>query len=333
MISKTLMASRVLQRSGLGTLLRKTSGHRGFVVLNYHRIGKPEQSEFDRGVFSATPEAFEQQLKFLRNDCDVILPSEIPDLPRRGRGNYAIITFDDGYRDNYDIAFPLLKSAGLKAVFFIATGFIEGNRLSWWDEIAWMARHSCKNCIGPTSSIPAPVPVEAGRQQQAIDELLTVYKKLPPDVTELFLNDLAEETGAGRAPEHLATNTWMTWQMIREMRDAGMAIGGHTVHHPILSNLPSFEQELEIVGCAGALDKNLGQTMSLFSYPRGKPDAFNDDTRACLAKTQVQYAFTYYGGMNRPEALDRFDVRRVAVESDTPIEHFEAMVTLPRLFA
>ena len=332
-MSKTELASQMLQRSGIGSLLRKTSGHRGFIAFNYHRIGWPDPSELDHGVFSATPDNFQRQLNFLRNNCDVIGPEDIADLPRRGRGNYAMITFDDGYRDNYETAFPLLKAAGLKATFFVTTGFMEGTHLSWWDEIAWMVRHCQKTAIGPMAMLPRAIAVDHSNSQDAIDRLLAIYKKMESEATAAFMNELAEKTGSGRAPEALAHQTWMTWDMIREMRDSGMAIGGHTVTHPILSRMPRVKQNLEIAGCAAAIEQQLGQPMKLFSYPRGKPDAFNDDTRACLVDAGVQYAFTYYGGMNRDESMDNFDVRRVPVESDTVFENFEAMVTLPGIFA
>lgn len=333
MVSKTLLASYVLDRSGLGSLLRHSGGHRGFVALNCHRIGYPERCEFDRGVFSATPEAFEQRLAFLKKECDVILPTDIKDLPRRGRGNYAMITFDDGYRDNYDTALPLLRAANLKATFFVATGFIGQARFAWWDEIAWMVRNSTRQFVGPRAMFPACLTLEGPERQHAIELLLAVCKTWPPDKIQLFLDDLAEATGSGRPPAQLARPLWMDWDMVTRLHEAGMAVGGHTMHHPILATLPRRDQEMEISGCALALEEHLKVPMRVFSYPRGKPDAFNSDTRACLAAAHVEYAFSYYGGMNLPASFDPYDVKRVSVDAGAPLEHFEAMVTLPRLFA
>lgn len=332
MIGRRQLASQVLSRTGLATILRKSAGHRGFIVLNYHRIGDHTRAVGDVGVYSATVEAFERQLRMLKQDCDVITPDDIRDLPSRGRGNYAMVTFDDGYRDNYEYALPALKSAGLPAVFFIATGFIDRPHMSWWDEISWMVRNSKAQQIGPSPTLPITVSL-SGYRQPAIETVLSLYKKLPPDVTGQFLNDLGEACGTGRAPVELAEKEWMTWDMVREMHKAGMLIGGHTVNHPVLANLSRFEQEHEIEGCANALQQQLGEPMRLFSYPRGKRDAFNEDTRGCLYERQVQYAFSYYGGMNRADDIDPYDVRRVAVDFDTSFEAFEAMVTMPRLFA
>jgi peptidoglycan/xylan/chitin deacetylase (PgdA/CDA1 family) len=332
MMSKTVMASRVLCRSGLSSLIRRTGGHRGFVVLNYHRIGNGSVSEFDRGVYSARAATFENQLKFIRKECELITPDDIKDLPRRSRDTYVMITFDDGYRDNYELAFPILKSYNQKALFFIATGFVDRPKVAWWDDIAWMVRTSGAKKVGPTSMLPMCINFDRPQRQTAIESLLSVYKKLPPDATEAYLDEIASETDTGRCPKEMARDMWLTWDMVVKMRREGMLIGGHTVHHPVLSTLSRFEQELEIMGCARAIEQHLGEPMRYFSYPRGKPDAFNQDTRACLYEAQVQYAFSYYGGVNRPDWMDSYDIRRVAVDADTPIEHFEAMITLPRLF-
>ena len=332
-MSKTILASRLLSQTGLGALIRRTSQHHGFVALNYHRIGDPRKSNFDRGVFSGSSGMFEKQLRFLKKECDVITPDDIANLSSRSRGNYAMITFDDGYADNFEAAFPALHVLGLSAVFFVATGFLDQPKISWWDEIAWMVRNSKAVEVGPTAMLPACIVFDEPARERAIDSLLAVYKKLPPSVTNTFLNDVAESTGSGRHPPGAVGQTWMTWDNIREMRKAGMVIGGHTVNHPVLSTLSCAEQRLEILGCAQTIQENLGEPMRYFSYPRGKCGSFNADTRQCLREANVQYAFSYYGGMNHSQPGDPYDVHRVAVDDGMPLEHFEAVVTLPRLFA
>ena len=86
-------------------------GH-GALVVNYHRIGNAEESIFDRGVFSTTEDQFDMQMAFLKRNFDVISPHDLPVARRMGRGRYVIVTFDDGYRDNYEKAFPILKRTG-----------------------------------------------------------------------------------------------------------------------------------------------------------------------------------------------------------------------------
>ena len=333
MVSKKTLASCMLSHSGIGALIRKTTVRNGFLALNYHRVGNLQDQVWDRGVWSASAEGFARQLRFLKSQCDIIVPQDIPYLYYRGKGKYVMITFDDGYRDNYEVAFPLLKEADLQAVFFLATGFLDSSMLSWWDEIAWMVQQSRHDAIGPTVILPLRLPMRGAAAEHSINELLSIYKTLPMDAGAAFLDEIAAATDSGRAPLEMASKTWMTWDMIREMHQAGMVIGGHTVHHPILSTLSRFEQEKEIMCCDSRIEEEIKQPMRYFSYPRGKPDAFNEETRACLYEARVQYAFTYNGGFNLMRKVDPFDMRRVPVESDMAMEHFETLITLPQLFS
>jgi peptidoglycan/xylan/chitin deacetylase (PgdA/CDA1 family) len=156
---------------------------------------------------------------------------------------------------------------------------------------------------------------------------------LPSDEAAAFLDFLAHATSSGRCDGTVAAGTWMTWDMLREMQAGGMTIGGHTVNHPILARCDRDRQRAEIVDCGRRLMEELGQPLRWFSYPRGKPDAFNADTRACLAEAGVQLAFTYYGGFRRFDDWDPLDVRRVAIELDQTFDHFRAVLTVPQMFA
>ena len=144
----------------------------GLVGLNYLRIGDGRQSPFDRGLWSATAEAFDEQLAWIKKNYDVVSPA---DLPAAKSGRRVIITFDDGYRDNYTAAFPVLQRHGLPATFFVATGFIDEPRLPWWDEIAWMVRSSkrtglTRNFAGASHSPHRP----KARLRSAIDARIAV---------------------------------------------------------------------------------------------------------------------------------------------------------------
>lgn len=332
MWSKRELASQVFVRSGLSSLLRKQR-RQGALVLNYHRIGDPSRSPLDRGLFSATPEAFDWQMAFLKRECQIVTPDDILHDDRLVDGNFVAVTFDDGYRDNYELALPILKAHGVTATFFIATGYIDRPRVPWWDEIAWIIRSSSRTHLSPSLTLPVDVTFDPPDRQAAIDQVLGIYKTLPGEATHQFLDDLAAACGVQRCPEALGRDLWMTWDMIRQMRDAGMVIGGHTVNHPILSHLSPMEQEEEIIGCSRRLQEQLNSPMRFFAYPRGKQDAYNQDTRACLYEAKVELSFTYDGGFNVPGQIDAYDVKRVAVETETHKQGFDALVSLPTVFS
>jgi peptidoglycan/xylan/chitin deacetylase (PgdA/CDA1 family) len=125
----------------------------------------------------------------------------------------------------------------------------------------------------------------------------------------------------------------MTWYMVREMRAAGMMIGGHTVSHPILAQVSAEEQWAEISQCGRRLQDELGQPMRYFSYPVGDgPGYFDDTSRNCLRKCGVDYAFSHYGGISGFDDWDDLDIRRIPVEREMSFDYFRTMATLPRLY-
>ncbi len=303
----------------------------GVVGLAYHRIGDGRTSVLDRGLWSADCDRFDQQLRWLKEHCDVISPGDLPDVVRRARGRHALVTFDDGYADNYAAAYPILRARGLSATFFVATGFVDRPCLPWWDEIAWMVRSSPSAGVVLPGYIAQPITYDEPDRERAVRRLLRTYKKLPIERTGPFLEALGEASRSGRHAAGHAAGLWMTWDMLREMRAGGMTIGGHTVNHPILSLMSREAQWKEISGCGQRLREELGAAMQTFSYPIGHRDSFNSETRACLREAGVRSAFSYYGGIHSFPRWDDYDIRRTAVEHDMTFEEFRASAMAPWL--
>jgi peptidoglycan/xylan/chitin deacetylase (PgdA/CDA1 family) len=330
---KEAIATRLLCRSGLRFLLERAIRWSGVLVLNYHRVGNGNQSPFDRGLWSADADAFTDQIRFCKSKLDVITPDDLPQVLARGLGRYALITFDDGYRDNYEIAFPILKAEGVPATFFIATGFVDHPRLPWWDEIAWMVRTSRQDRVALPGWVPAPVLFDEPDREGAVRTFLRAYKAMPAESTDLYLDALSQATQSGRCGAEVGRSLWMNWDMLREMSAAGMTIAGHTVTHPILARAPLERQREEILGCGARLAEEMGEPMRYFSYPIGKPGSFDSVTQHCLREAGVRYAFSYYGGFRRFGDWNNYDVRRVPVETYLTADWFRSIFTLPQLFA
>jgi peptidoglycan/xylan/chitin deacetylase (PgdA/CDA1 family) len=305
------VAAAALERSGLGALLRVAPTWRGLLALTYHRIGTPGDAPLDRAMWDATLEDFDAQIAFLARNFDVVGPGDVGPRPA---GRHVLITFDDGYRDNYTHALPILRAHAATATFFLTTGFLDRPRLSWWDEVAWMVRTS-------------------GGDGAEIPPLLDCVKALPGAQREDWLERLGASTGAGRAPAAAAAEQWMTWRMARELLAAGMTVGGHTVSHPILARLDVDAQRAEVFACRSRLEAELGVAMRWFSYPNGDRGSFDARTRAIVAEAGVELAFAFHAGfVRRSDAWDPYALPRIAVGPRTAGAAFAATVTLPQVF-
>ena len=330
---KRTIASRLLCRSGLRRLLHQTARWSGVLALNYHRIGESQGSSYDRALWSTDADTFAAQMRFCKSQLEIISPADLPDVLAKKRGRYAMVTFDDGYRDNYEVAFPILKHEGMAATFFIASGYIDSPTLPWWDEIAWMVRTSLRSGIVLASWLDAPVRFDEPNREAAILILLRRYKTMSGETTNDYLDAIAIAAGTGRCLDQVNDQMWMTWEMLREMKAAGMTIGGHSVTHPVLSRLTPQEQQHEIMECGRRFAQELGEPMHCFSYPVGNTSAFDEISRDSLREAGVAYAFSYYGGYRRFDDWDDYDVRRVAIERELDADWFRSIVTLPQVFA
>jgi peptidoglycan/xylan/chitin deacetylase (PgdA/CDA1 family) len=317
--------------AGLGRLARRLGAWRGILAFTYHRVGFVEGS-YDPASWDATPPMFEEQVRFAKKHFDVIGPDELEAAVRVGRGRFVLLTFDDAYHDNFELAFPILKRHGVTATFFVTTGFIDNRQVSWWDEIAWMVNTSPKTELRANGWFDNTLSLTLVERERTAKTLISLYKTLPSGRKQGFMEFLAEATESGRHPSD-GREFWMTWEKIRKLRAAGMHIGGHTVTHPVLARLAPDEQEREVVGCKERIEAELGEPMRYFSYPDGGRKSFNEDTRRCLVDNGVEYAFSYYGGYRRFNDWDPHDVRRRWLTRTMVPQRFTMMLALPQIFA
>lgn len=327
-LSKRDLLARTLDVTGSGRVLRSLRTWNGVLVLNYHRIGRPDGSLFDHQLWSASAEDFERQVAFLAKNFDVIGLDDLEHALSQPRGQFVMLTFDDGYRDNFSAAFPILKSHGVSATFFIATGFIDRPHAPAWDELAWMLRTTSVATVPANEWLPTSVSLAEG----GFRRLLSVYKSLGTELTKVFLDFLADALETGRCPDSLAAGEWMTWDMLREMQAGGMTFGGHTVQHPILANATADQQDWEIGECQRRLREELCQPIDVFSYPNGQRGDFNEFTRAALRRHSYRWAFSFNGGFCHAGHTDHFDLPRMAVEAGMDLSLFRATTTLPQIF-
>lgn len=330
-MSKKELLALLLDRSGAGALLRSVASWEGLLVLNYHRVGPWPTTVWDQDLFSATQQGFYDQLRFLKANFEVVGFDDIAGVGKK-RGRHVQITFDDGYRDNHDLAYPVLSDLGLSATFFVCTGFIDQGGVPWWDELAWLVNHSQagKQAKFRGSQLSLADPTQ---KLEAVRQLNAVYDDLTESERSDFLDELAQALLSKRCGPADGASLWMTWDMIRAMHEGGMTIGGHTLNHVELSRYSESEQLIEITGSCQRIQAEVGAPVRTFSYPYGTQHSFNNETRVALANSGIEYAYSYSGGYQGLLGWDRYDLKRTPVEAHHSQAFFRSMVSFPQLFA
>ncbi len=301
------------QRIGVLKVLERLPSRASLLILNYHRIGRWESSEYCRKIFSTDAEGLDEEIRILKRSSDVLRPQEALDLIDRGlplRRPATLLTFDDGYLDNYTTALPVLEAHGVSALFFLVTSYLDDPHLvSWWDRISALARH----CVGKRISLSEPEPrdwvVSADNLDAVIAELLANYRAANCDKAR-FLRELA--MCAGVEMDHAPSRLFMNWSEVSSLIERGMMIGTHTHTHPILAQMDGQSQNHEICHSKALLEERLGIRCNALAYPVGSRDTFTNSTKRIAEENGIRYAFSYDGGTNNASGLDRLSLNRLS---------------------
>jgi peptidoglycan/xylan/chitin deacetylase (PgdA/CDA1 family) len=336
MSTRQLAALMLGSRAGQFLGRRSADGSGSLRILAYHRVLDADPSDFayDEGVISATTEAFYHQMDFVRRNFDVLTFRELhaiemegKDWPRRA----LIITFDDGYRDNYTQAFPVLRQMGLPATIFLATGHIGRSRLFWWDLIAYCVKHARRKVVTlqQVSSAPINLTTPAGRQE-ATSTILRWVKQAPDEIKNRFLDRLGRDLDAV-VPDWLAGGMHLSWDEVKQMADSGIEFGSHTVTHPILTNVDPARLDEELIESKKTIEQQLGRDCTVLAYPVGGRQNYNESVKAAVQRAGYHYGVSYAVGVSAFCEYDRYDLPRIHVESDQTLSLFRAELMFPSL--
>jgi peptidoglycan/xylan/chitin deacetylase (PgdA/CDA1 family) len=310
------MAALTCAGSGLTAALELMPKRRLLMLLTYHRIGDAAETPYDSGTFSASAEQFDAQITYLKQcfhivgleeACNIVAACQAP------AGPSILITFDDGYRDNYTLAFQILRSHNVPACFFLPTAFVGTGTVPWWDVIAYIIKQSKNRVIRLQYPQPVTFDLERAGLSQAIIAILELYKSSKMRDKERFFSGLEDGCGIQR-PQTDSKRRFLSWDEAREMQQAGMAFGSHTHTHEILSKLLPDQQEEELRVSREIMEKELARPVSAMAYPVGGRSTFSrETTMSLLERTGYSAAFSCYGGLNLPGKTCQFDVRRNGV--------------------
>jgi peptidoglycan/xylan/chitin deacetylase (PgdA/CDA1 family) len=265
-------------RELLSTVQRRAVGGRRVLILSYHRVVADFAGEAKRSLYTLNIEqkTFRRHLEVLQESHDVVSLDDalsVLDGTRQAARDVAVVTFDDGYRDVYQHAFPVLRDLRIPAVLYVPSGFVGTSRRLGHDRLFAALRRMRERGIGPMAvGVGNPGErwlidaLEGGAPPEvALERLIARY----PTPGLLRLADSLDDRlglAAYKAPEGELP---VTWEMLREMESHGVVAGAHTAEHTVLTNQRLDDARREIAACKGTLEKGLKRPVTHFAYCNG----------------------------------------------------------------
>lgn len=271
------------------------------LILLYHRCAVLET---DPQLLAVTPENFTNQVKWLKARYPVLRFDESWESIREPS---VVLTFDDGYWDNYAYAVPILERLQVPATIFVSTERIGTGKEPWCDDVERMILLN-DNLLGEKIHLDlrkqGTVDIFIADEEARRDLYYRVHdavRLMQPDEREEVLDEIEEEYGAFPVrPSH----RYMTEAELKKLAESRyITIGGHTVTHSRLSALSCEKQREEIEESIRFLEKTMNKKITTFSYPFGGKADYNADSVAIVREMALKTASNFPGRVYRNTSL------------------------------
>ena len=309
-VKKILKEFFVKNRFLTGCALKLTSDYPK--IFLYHRFCASGSTVWG-GI---SQDEFAWQLAKMTRSFEIITFSEFLQRKRTriSTKNCAVITVDDGYRDFYLYAYPVLKSSGVPATLFVTSEFIHQRIWLWPDKLKHIIRKlepgSYQFTFGDSCFV-----INTQDEAHALAswlELSSVCTRLPVVERDQLIGAFSAAMDIG-VPELPGDDyAACSWDELREMQAAGIETGSHTLTHPVLSRIPVADMITEVRDSKGEIERMLGTPVTTFCYPHG---GVKDITAAVVnAVADAGYSGAAHG--NPPRDWNPFLVPRMGADDD-----------------
>jgi len=325
----------IFVNSGMSALASQVIHGQNMVrILLYHRVNDTplvEASISDRLTVSV--EKFRKQMEYVAGNFNVMSFSEFGERRKYSEAipeKTVILTFDDGYLDNYNFAFPILKEFKIPATIFLATDYINTNRFLWWDvleEIVLDPGIDLKELFVP--ELHEGINFAREDRVHLYWEIYNYLKSIDPSKREDILLQISPEK------RDLTSRQMLSWKHIVEMSKQNISFGAHTQSHAILSKISLAQAKNEIRNSKSEIEYRIQKRVVSFAYPNGGPDTFNDDIVEILKQSGYENAVTTVKGFVNSKD-DLFRLKRYNIDGEDSLSTFKCKLSgiyeMPGLF-
>jgi len=313
MYRSKIRALHLLNRLSFFDLIRNFQRKR-IAILMYHRFSHHNEP------FKISSRVFENQMAFLKKKYNVISLARLSNIlvgkcsyPR----NPLIVTIDDGYYDNYSIAYPILKKYSIPATIFLTTDFVANRCWLWSNKLEYILKNSrmsqFKFFLG---SKEESFSVSTFRGWHRAQLIFFNYLRKIGSKKDIFLTELADYLKV-IIPEEISVDFLpLSWENILEMQNNGIHFGSHTCTHPILSTLNKNKLQYEIFSSKREIESRLSREVCDFSYPNGRREDINKDVINVVEDAGYLCAVTTEPGFNYRNITNPFMLKRASISTD-----------------
>lgn len=318
--------ARVLFHTGVLPSYRSKVTRGRATILLYHRVVRDASTElidYSPSGMTVGLAAFDEQMAYVKANYDVVPVCTLVQRLVSGQAlgeRVCSVTFDDGWRDNFEHALPVLRRHGVPATIFLATNFMAGGPWFWEERFKYLVAHLMQRRSELAVQSPDKYEIDQALLACGVNAPELTLRRLPAHLS-ITVTDLRGRVPPARTalmdrlegllvrPGLAEPQRFLSWDDVAEMRCHDITFGAHTMSHANLRLTTSEECEAELLGCKAALEARLDGPVSIFAYPFGKHNA---SVRAALLKAGFTAAFTTRTGLVGPDAdrciLDRIDI-------------------------
>jgi peptidoglycan/xylan/chitin deacetylase (PgdA/CDA1 family) len=300
-----------LIRSGVLSLVSRFTGH-GVAILMYHSVmNDPSAEQLTLGGIIHSTQVFRGQMELVARHFHAVSLDDVllflkgeKTLPPRA----VVITFDDGYADNYHAAKDILSPLGIPAVFYVTVDCVERQRLPWPSLLRYAFLTSKKDTWTEDGGAAWPLS-STGQRVQAFDRASEYCCKLSGVPQDEYVESVRQQLGT--APPRPGQRLMMTWEEVRGLARLGHTLGSHTMTHPNLAYVSENDARTELLAAKNKLEGALAAPIVHFSYPcPALQPHWGEHTVRASREIGYQTAVTTNGGLVKRHD-DPLSLRRV----------------------
>lgn len=287
------------------------------VILNYHCAAGADYYRGDGGDLQRHLLYLRRYYRILHLETALqeLYAPDKNEIQGRDRRIPLVLTFDDGYHDNYTHAFTLAYELHVPITIFLLPGYIESGSRFWWMESDQLVAHAQ---VKEATIEGRAYHLDSLDERKALAQAIDTRLRHSTSVTEreeflVSLRKLLAESSPVAAKEKASLP--LTWAEVQAMEASGwVSFGAHTMHHPILAYLTdSAEVQYEVSESRLVLERQLRHPVRAFAYPVGQLEHLGENGLRAAKEARYDWALTTIYGFNTPQTNPYF-LHRIVVD-------------------